>query len=73
MRTDPALRTDVHSICRHPIVSRARCAMERLYEEAKASGSSIFCASPLAGVSPEFLEEILGRRVQDDGAMDLCL
>jgi mitosis inhibitor protein kinase SWE1 len=44
--------------------------MERTYEEAKRNGTSVFAASPLAGVSNTFLEEILGRDCDD---MDLSL
>ncbi|KAG1895570.1 uncharacterized protein F5891DRAFT_1058076 [Suillus fuscotomentosus] len=68
MRTDPARRVDVHGVCAHTVVSRARAAMERIYEEAKRDGTSLFAASPLAGVSNTFLEEILGRDYDD---MDL--
>jgi mitosis inhibitor protein kinase SWE1 len=49
--------------------------MERTKAEASATGSSLFAASPLAGVSDTFLEEILDRRTvaryPDDIAMDL--
>jgi mitosis inhibitor protein kinase SWE1 len=71
MRTDPVLRLDAHSICAHPIVARARMAMERCYAEAKANGTSVFAASPLASVTESFLEEILGRPLLDEEAMDL--
>jgi mitosis inhibitor protein kinase SWE1 len=73
MRTDPALRVDVRTICSHPVISRARSAMERTFADAKANGSSLFAASPLAGVPDTFLEEILGRPrfMPDEGAMDL--
>ncbi|KAG1857270.1 hypothetical protein C8R48DRAFT_607423, partial [Suillus tomentosus] len=70
MRTDPARRVDVHGVCAHTVVSRACAAMERTYEEAKRDGTSMFAASPLAGVSNTFLEEILGRDYDD---MDLSL
>ncbi|KAG2128324.1 uncharacterized protein EDB93DRAFT_1184674 [Suillus bovinus] len=68
MRTDPARRVDVQAVCAHAIVSRARAAMERTYEAAKRDGTSLFAASPLAGVSNTFLEEILGHDCDD---MDL--
>jgi len=61
MRTNPALRVDICDITAHPIVSRTRVTVERMYAEAKANGSSVFVASPLAGVPEGFLEEILGR------------
>jgi len=63
----------VHS---HHVIRRVRLAMERMYSEAKVTGSSLFAASPLASVPDTFLEEILGRRTivphyDDDDAMDL--
>jgi mitosis inhibitor protein kinase SWE1 len=74
MRTEPALRVDIKTICAHPVISRARSAMERTFAQAKAEGSSLFAASPLASVPDTFLEAILGRptvAILDDGAMDL--
>ncbi|KAH7913486.1 hypothetical protein BJ138DRAFT_625398 [Hygrophoropsis aurantiaca] len=76
MRMDPARRLDIDAICRHPVVSRARAAMERMHAEAKALGTPLFGASPLASVQDTFLEQILGRRTtsyrhSDDYAMDL--
>jgi mitosis inhibitor protein kinase SWE1 len=68
MRTDPYLRLDVHAVCAHPIVTRTRVAMERIYMEAKANGSSVFAASPLGSVSESFLLEIICR---DEGSKDL--
>jgi len=73
MRTDPALRISVPAICAHPVVSRARTAMDRAYASAKKDGSSVFAASPLASVCAGFLEEILDRprQLAADSAMDL--
>jgi mitosis inhibitor protein kinase SWE1 len=71
MRTDPVLRLDTHSICAHPIVTRARIAMERCYADAKANRTSVFAASPLAGVTESFLEDILGRPALDGSEMDV--
>ncbi|KAH7888468.1 hypothetical protein F5I97DRAFT_1803764 [Phlebopus sp. FC_14] len=79
MRTNPAKRIDVQGIYTHPVIVRARSAMERACAEAKATGTPVFAASPLAGVSNTFLEEILGCRNAtasashhlDDVAMDL--
>lgn len=68
MRTEPSLRIDVHQIYSHPVVSRARANMERTYAAAKRHGTPVFAASPLASVSPGFLEEILDHRI--GGAMD---
>ncbi|KAG0701357.1 hypothetical protein DFH29DRAFT_927493 [Suillus ampliporus] len=75
MRTDPCRRVDVQGVWGHPVVSRARSAMDRMYEEAKRDGSSVFAASPLGGVSNTFLDEILGRWTMMDEceAMDLSL
>ncbi len=73
MRMDPTLRIDVHAICAHPVISRARVAMDRTYAEAVANGTSVFAASPLASGPDGFLDEILRRRVLDDGAMDLSM
>jgi mitosis inhibitor protein kinase SWE1 len=70
MRMDPTRRIDVQTVCGHPVVSRARAAMERRYEECKREGTSVFAASPLAGVSSTFLEDIL-KRSHDCDAMDL--
>jgi mitosis inhibitor protein kinase SWE1 len=74
MRTNPAQRVDMRAICAHPVISRARSEMARTFAQAKASGSSLFAASPLAGVPDNFLETILGHAmgiIPDDGAMDL--
>ena len=71
MRTDPARRVDVQAVCGHPVVSRAGVAMERRYEQAKREGTSLFAASPLAGVANTFLEEILERLGDGCDAMDL--
>lgn len=75
MRTHPAERVDIQTVHSHPTVRRVRLAMERRYTEAKATGSSLFAASPLASVPDTFLDEILGRRATvpryDDVAMDL--
>ncbi|KAK0202737.1 hypothetical protein DFS33DRAFT_1436723 [Desarmillaria ectypa] len=70
MRTDPALRIGIQAIYSHPVVSRARMNMEMLYNVAVRDGTSLFAASPLASVSSDFLEEILGHAV-GSGAMDL--
>ncbi|KAG5648561.1 hypothetical protein DXG03_003172 [Asterophora parasitica] len=69
MRTEPSMRMSIHAVCDHPIVSRARTFMERVYLEAKRDGTSVFAASPLSSVHPGFLEEILERG--ENGAMDI--
>ncbi|KAF7983292.1 hypothetical protein HWV62_22953 [Athelia sp. TMB] len=72
MRTDPARRVDVQGVAGHPVVARARAAMERALAEAEARGAPLFGASPLAGVPASFLAEILGRPAMPfDDAMDL--
>ncbi|KAG1746228.1 hypothetical protein EDB19DRAFT_1691351 [Suillus lakei] len=73
MRTDPARRVNIQAVCAHAVVSRARAAMEGTYEEAKRNGTSVFVASPLAGVSHTFLDEILDRSGRNYDAMDLSL
>ncbi|KAK0239039.1 hypothetical protein EDD85DRAFT_936207 [Armillaria nabsnona] len=70
MRTDPALRIGIQAIYSHPVVSRARMNMEMLYNAALRDGTSLFAASPLASVSSDFLEDILGHAI-GGGAMDL--
>ncbi|KAF9012465.1 hypothetical protein BDQ17DRAFT_1343952 [Cyathus striatus] len=71
MRTESSCRISIHGVCDHPVVSRARIAMERMFMAAKANGTDVFVASPLASVPEGFLEEILNR-AEDDGAMDIC-
>jgi mitosis inhibitor protein kinase SWE1 len=71
MRTDPSLRMSVHAICDHPVVSRARAIMKRIYIAAKRDGTSLFAASPLASVHAGFLDEILDERSSESLAMDL--
>ncbi|KDQ57786.1 hypothetical protein JAAARDRAFT_47622 [Jaapia argillacea MUCL 33604] len=72
MRTDPILRVDVHAVWAHPVVSRARTLMDRMFVDAQLTGSPLFTSSPLASVPAGFLEDILGRRGQlDDVEMDL--
>jgi mitosis inhibitor protein kinase SWE1 len=70
MRMEPGLRISTEDIYLHPVVSRARTAMERIHSAAVATGTSLFAASPLASVSAGFLEEILGDGVS---RMDLSL
>ena len=70
MRTEPSLRMSAHAICSHPIVSRARMIMEKTYVAAKTFGTNMFAVSPLAGVEEGFLDEILGRRISENGSMD---
>ncbi|KAF8555319.1 hypothetical protein OG21DRAFT_1521869 [Imleria badia] len=76
MRTDPSERVDIQTVHSHRVIRRVRSAMERIHSAAKATGSSLFAASPLASVPDDFLGEILGRRTtvphyDDDVAMDL--
>ncbi|GLB37561.1 putative protein tyrosine kinase [Lyophyllum shimeji] len=71
MRTEPSLRMSIHAVWAHPVVSRARAIMERMYIAAKRDGTSLFAASPLGSVHKGFLEEILGRRTVENGAMDV--
>jgi mitosis inhibitor protein kinase SWE1 len=81
MRAEPAARLPIAAVHGHAVVARARAAMERQAAAARAHGTSLYAASPLAGVEDGFLEAILGRpamlgpslaRVdEDDDAMDL--
>ncbi|KAE9411300.1 kinase-like protein [Gymnopus androsaceus JB14] len=59
MRSDPSLRVGIHDVHNHPVVARARAKMERAYATAKRTGTNLFAASPLAGVSEDFLPAIL--------------
>ncbi|KAL0956458.1 hypothetical protein HGRIS_002604 [Hohenbuehelia grisea] len=61
MRAEPAQRVDIHWVWAHPVVARAREMMGRMVVEARRDGRPLLSASPLAGVSPGFLEAILGR------------
>lgn len=69
MRTDPEERMDVEALVAHPIVSRARQAMEDALARAAQGRESFFAASPLAGSPPGFLDQLLGPSMDD--AMDL--
>ncbi|KAG5652393.1 hypothetical protein H0H81_005150 [Sphagnurus paluster] len=71
MRTEPTLRISVHDVYNHPVVSRARAIMERLYVAAKRDGTLLFEASPLGRVDDGFLKEILCLGTEDSGAMDV--
>lgn len=59
MRMDPGKRVEVQMVYDHPVVARARTAMERAHAEALGRGESTFSASPLASVEEGFLREIL--------------
>lgn len=61
MRTDPASRITARGIYEHPVIARARAAMETMMDDARREGKSEFVGSPLASVPAGFLEEILGR------------
>lgn len=65
MRMDPGKRVDVEMVYDHPVVARARTAMERAHAEALARGKSTFAASPLARVEEGFLHEILVGEAMD--------
>jgi len=67
MRTNAALRVDIHTIWSHPVVSRTRAAMERI----SSSSSNAFGGSPLASVPDTFILEILDRPSDVEDAMDL--
>lgn len=71
MRAAPALRIGIALVDTHPVVVRARRAMERM----RSQYGSVFGASPLGAVPDGFLDEILGRGGlgddDDDWEMDL--
>lgn len=68
MRMDPAVRIEITLVASHPVVSRAREAME----EARKARGDVFAASPLGSCSRHFLDEILQRPPwMGDDAMDL--
>ncbi|KXN85340.1 Mitosis inhibitor protein kinase wee1 [Leucoagaricus sp. SymC.cos] len=71
MRVDPASRINARGICDHPVVARARGAMERMMGDARRDGKPEFVGSPLASVPPGFLEEILGRGRDGGWEMDM--
>lgn len=64
MRAAPALRIGIALVDTHPVVLRARHAMERM----RMQHGAVFGASPLGAVPAGFLDEILarGRRMMDD-------
>ncbi|KAI0371183.1 hypothetical protein BV20DRAFT_1051922 [Pilatotrama ljubarskyi] len=57
MRAAPALRIGITLVDTHPVVVRARRAMERM----RAQWGPVFGASPLGAVPEGFLDDILGR------------
>ena len=68
MRSNPTNRLNAHQVRSHPVVSRAREAMEK----ARRAGGPAFDGSPLASVPDTFLGSILGRSNRDYGEpMDL--
>ncbi|KAI0356125.1 hypothetical protein OH77DRAFT_1401291 [Trametes cingulata] len=57
MRAAPALRIGITLVDTHPVVVRARRAMERM----RSQWGPVFGASPLGAVPEGFLDDILGR------------
>jgi mitosis inhibitor protein kinase SWE1 len=60
LRTDPARRASASDVAGHPVVERARRAMEAHERDLRAVGAPLFGASALASVAG-FLDGILGR------------
>lgn len=63
MRADPAARLDARAVRDHPVVLRAREAVERDVAACVAEGRELLEASPLGVVAEGFLEEVLGRPI----------
>jgi mitosis inhibitor protein kinase SWE1 len=61
LRTDPARRASASDVAGHPVVERARRAMEAHERDLRAVGAPLFGASALASVAEGFLDGILGR------------
>jgi mitosis inhibitor protein kinase SWE1 len=59
MRTDPADRLTIDSVCAHPMVCRTRDAMERVFHQS-TNPEERFAASPLGNGPSGFLEEVFG-------------
>ncbi|KAH9892904.1 hypothetical protein C8Q73DRAFT_649457 [Cubamyces lactineus] len=66
MRAAPALRIGIALVDTHPVVVRARRAMERM----RAQWGPVFGASPLGAVPGGFLDDILGRGKRRSGMDD---
>ncbi|OSD04065.1 hypothetical protein PYCCODRAFT_1365090 [Trametes coccinea BRFM310] len=65
MRAAPALRIGISLVDTHPVVVRARRAMERM----RVQWGPVFGASPLGAVPEGFLDEILGRGKRNGGVV----
>ncbi|KAI8994029.1 hypothetical protein BD414DRAFT_481168 [Trametes punicea] len=66
MRAAPALRIGIALVDTHPVVVRARRAMEQM----RVKWGSVFGASPLGAVPEGFLDDILGRGMRNHDAED---
>ena len=66
MRAAPALRIGIALVDTHPVVVRARRAMERM----RTQWGPVFGASPLGAVPEGFLDDILGRSKGRSGLVD---
>ncbi|EIW62905.1 uncharacterized protein TRAVEDRAFT_141457 [Trametes versicolor FP-101664 SS1] len=66
MRAAPALRIGITLVDTHPVVLRARRAMEKM----RAQWGPVFGASPLGAVPDGFLDDILGRGKRHGSLVD---
>ncbi len=66
MRAAPALRIGITLVDTHPVVLRARRAMEKM----RAQWGPVFGASPLGAVPDGFLDDILGRGKRHGSVVD---
>lgn len=68
LRSEPSLRFNASQVARHSVVRNAREHMDQM----RITSGATFAASPLAGVSEGWLEDILGLE-DDDFFMDTSL
>jgi mitosis inhibitor protein kinase SWE1 len=73
MRSDPEQRATALEVANHPVVSRARKAMESHALELRMGGRPVFGASALASVPDGWLDAVLGYQRRDDDEMDLSM
>ncbi|QRV79083.1 mitosis inhibitor kinase SWE1 [Ceratobasidium sp. AG-Ba] len=65
MRRDASQRPSMSLVCAHECIVRTESIMTRAIEQARASSTNVFRASPFGSEGPAFLEEVLGRGQMD--------